>query len=65
MGPKEKTAIKQNIRVEILPEIRKYEEEYRSLLAEEASDCQVDEVAASHAIVKVVQEVELIQSQPN
>jgi hypothetical protein len=61
----EKDGINQRLRKEVLPEIRKYEEEYRSLLAEEASDCQVDEVAASHAIVKVVQEVELIQSQPN
>jgi hypothetical protein len=65
ISPKEKTAIKQNIRVEILPAIGMYEKEYWSILAKDAPDCQVDEVAASHAIVKVVQEVELIQSQPN
>jgi hypothetical protein len=64
-GFKEKTAIKQNIRVEILPAIRMYEKEYWSILAKDAPDCKVDEVAASHAIVKVVQEVELIQRQPN
>ncbi|MEG3967319.1 hypothetical protein QUA00_06765 [Microcoleus sp. T2B6] len=60
----EKNSIKQRLRREVLPEIRKYEEEYWSLLAEEPPDC-VDEVAASHAIVKVVEEVKLIQSQPN
>ena len=61
----EKNSIKQRLRREVLPEIRKYEEEYWSLLAEEARNCQVDEVAANNAIVKVVEEVKLIQSQPN
>lgn len=64
MSPKEATVIKQDIRVRILPAIRKHEVQYWSLLEEEAPDCQ-DEVAASNAIVKVVQEGELIQSQPN
>jgi hypothetical protein len=64
MSPKEATAIKQDIRVRILPAIRKHEVQYWSLLEEEAPDCQ-DEVAASNAIVKVVQEGQLIQSQPN
>ena len=61
----EKNSINQRLSQEVLPEIRKHEVEYWSLLEVEAPDCQVDEVAASNAIVKVVQEVELIQSQPN
>ncbi|NQE34344.1 hypothetical protein [Microcoleus asticus] len=65
IGPKEATAIKQDIRVRILPAIRRHEVEYWSLLEDEARDCQVDEVAASNAIFKVVEEVKLIQSQPN
>lgn len=50
----------------IMPRIRKYEEEkYWWRLAAEARSCEVAEADASQAIVKVVQEVELIQSQPN
>ena len=56
----EKNSIKQRLRQEVLPEIRNYEQEYWSLLAEEVPYCQVDEVAASKAIVEVVQKVEPI-----
>jgi hypothetical protein len=61
----EVTRIEQRIRERVLPKIRKYEREYWDILAAEAPSCEVAEVDASQAIVKVVQEVELIQSQPN
>lgn len=59
----EKTAIKQKIREQVLPEIRKYEAEYWDVLAQEARSCVVEEVDASHAIVEVVREVEQIENQ--
>lgn len=42
-----KNAIKQRIREEVLPEIRKYEAEYWQLLVQEARTCEVAEVDAS------------------
>ena len=65
MSPKESTAIEQDIRVRILPAIRKHEKQYWNVLVEEAPSCEVAEADASYAIVEVVQEVELIKSQPN
>ncbi|MFB2923000.1 MULTISPECIES: hypothetical protein [Aerosakkonema] len=63
--PKVYTAINQDIRVQILPEIRKYEAEYWQLLTQEARHCDVPEDDASLAIVEIVPEVEIIQSQPS
>jgi len=59
-----KTAIKQRIREEVLPEIRQLEAEYWDLLAQEAGFCKVEEVDARNAIVEVVGEVEHIEKQP-
>lgn len=59
------TSIKQRIRERVLPDIRKYEAEYWQLLAQEARTCDVAEVEASDAIIEVVHEVGLIQSQPD
>lgn len=60
--PREKTAIKQQIREELLPAIRKCEAEYWEALAQEARTCDIAETEASYAIVEVVQEVELVES---
>jgi hypothetical protein len=61
----EKTAIKQRIREQVLPELRKYEAEYWQLLAQEARSCTVAEVDATNAIVEVeAQVVRVIESQP-
>lgn len=57
----EKTAIRQRIREQVLPELRKYEVEYWDLLAQEARACAVEEVDARNAIVEVVRTVELIE----
>lgn len=59
-----KTAIKQRIREELIPEIRQGEAEYWDLLAQEAGFCTVEEVDAHNAIVEVVGEVEHIENQP-
>lgn len=59
-----KTAIKQRIREEVLPEIRQLEAESWDLLAQEAGFCKVEEVDARNAIVEVVGEVKQIQNQP-
>jgi hypothetical protein len=59
-----KTAIKQRIREELLPEIHQGEAEYWDLLAQEAGFCTVEEVDAGNAIVEVVREVEQIENQP-
>jgi phage anti-repressor protein len=59
----EKNSIKQRIRKEVLPELRQCEAEYWKILAQEARSCVVAEVDASHAIVDVVREVELIENQ--
>jgi hypothetical protein len=59
-----KTAIKQRIREETLPEIRQCEAEYWDILAQEAGFCTVEEVDARNAIVEVVGEVEQIENQP-
>lgn len=52
-----------------IPKIRKairdYEAEYWELLAQEARTCEVAEVDASHAIIEVVPEVEIIANQTN
>lgn len=52
-----------------IPKIRKticdYEVEYWQLLAQEARHCDVPEDDASLAIVEIVPEVEIIQSQPS
>lgn len=61
----EKDGINQRLRKEVLPEISKNEMEYWELLAQEVSTGEVAEADASYAIVEVVQEVELIKSQPN
>ena len=61
----EKTAIKQRIREQVLPELRKYEGEYWGLLAQEARFCAVEEVDARNVIVEVVREVQLIENKPN
>lgn len=45
-----------------MPELRQYEAEYWSLLAQEARFCEVPEEDASNAIVEVVREVELIET---
>lgn len=60
-----KNAIKQRIREEVLPELHKVEVEYWQLLEQEARTCTVAEVDAGNAIIEVVQEVELIENQPN
>ncbi|WP_017715956.1 hypothetical protein [Kamptonema formosum] len=61
-SPPLKTEMKQRIREQILPSIRKYEAEYWRLLAQEARFCEVPEEDASNAIVEVVREVELIET---
>ncbi|RCJ19563.1 hypothetical protein A6770_05310 [Nostoc minutum NIES-26] len=55
-----KIAINQQIRDDILPQIRKYQVEYWQLLAQVAPSCTVDEIDACNAIIQVVQEAELI-----
>ncbi len=59
----EKNSIKQRIRKEVLPELHQVEAEYWQLLAQEARTCEVAEVDASHAIIEVVPEVEIIANQ--
>jgi hypothetical protein len=61
----EKFDLEVRIENDILPRIRKYETEYWSILEKDTEKCVVEEVDARNAIVKVVQEVELIQIQPN
>ena len=58
-----KTTIKQRIREEVIPEIRQCEAEYWDLLAQKAGSCTVEEVDARNAIVEVVGEVEVMESQ--
>ncbi|MEH1853214.1 MAG: hypothetical protein V7L11_16440 [Nostoc sp.] len=60
-----KIAITQQIRDDILPQIRKFEAEYWQLLRQFAPSCEVEEVDARNAIVHVVQEVELIENKPS
>ncbi|MFB2896574.1 hypothetical protein ACE1CI_26980 [Aerosakkonemataceae cyanobacterium BLCC-F50] len=60
-----KNAIEQRIREEVLPELRQHEAEYWDVLALEARTCAVEEVEAQKAIDVVVQEVELIENNPN
>ncbi|MCL1463819.1 hypothetical protein [Argonema galeatum] len=60
-----KNAIEQRIREEVLPELRQCEAEYWEVLAQEARTCAVEEVEAQNAIDVVVQEVELIENNPN
>lgn len=60
-----KNAIKQRIREEVLPELHQVEAEYWQLLAQEARHCDVPEDDASLAIVEIVPEVQIIQSQPS
>lgn len=59
-----KTALRQRIREEVLPELRQCETEYWNILAQEAGSFTVEEVEARNAIVEVVGEVEQIQNQP-
>ena len=61
----EKNSIKQRIRKEVLPELHQVEKEYWKQLEQEARTCAVAEVDAGNAIIEVVQEVELIENQPN
>ncbi|MBD2182091.1 hypothetical protein H6S82_13175 [Planktothrix sp. FACHB-1355] len=61
----EKNSIKQRIRKEVLPELHQVEAEYWQLLAQEARNCDVPEDDASLAIVEIVPEVQIIQSQPS
>jgi hypothetical protein len=63
--PFDKIAIKLKIREQLMPEILQYETEYWSILEKHTEKCVVEEVDARNAIVKVVQEVKLIQIQPN
>ncbi len=60
-----KNAIKQRIREEVLPELRKVEAEYWEVLVQEARTCAVEEVEAQNAIVEIVPEVEEIANQPS
>ena len=60
-----KNTIKQRIREEVLPELRKYEAEYWEVLTQEVRYHSVEETEAISAITEVVQEVEVIQSQAN
>ncbi|NEQ66366.1 MAG: hypothetical protein F6K21_12850 [Symploca sp. SIO2D2] len=60
-----KEAIKKRIQEEVLPELLALETQYWQLLAQAARNCDVPEVEANDAIIEVVQEVELIQSQPD
>lgn len=60
-----KNAIKQRIREEVLPELRKVEAEYWEVLVEESRTCAVEEVDARNAIIEVVPEVEAIANQPS
>ena len=61
------TRIKQRLRERVLPDIRKYENEYWEVLRQEAEarSCALEEVEAENAIVEVVQVVERIEKQPN
>jgi len=59
-----KNAIKQRIREEVLPELRKVEAEYWEVLVQEARTCGVEEVEAQNTIVEIVPEVEAIANQP-
>ncbi|MEG4084381.1 hypothetical protein [Microcoleus sp. POL10_C6] len=49
-----KTALRQRIREEVLPELRQCETEYWDLLAQESAFSTVEEVDARNAIVEVV-----------
>jgi hypothetical protein len=60
-----KNAIKQRIREEVLPELRKVEAEYWEVLVQEARTCTVEEVDARNAIIEVVPKVEAIANQPS
>ncbi|MCC5626033.1 hypothetical protein [Nostoc sp. CHAB 5715] len=55
-------AINQQIRDDILPQIRRYEVEYWQLLAQDAPSCAIEEFDARNAIVHVVQEVKRIEN---
>jgi hypothetical protein len=60
-----KNAIKQRIREEVLPELRKVEAEYWEVLVQEARTCGLEEVEAHNTIVEIVPEVEAITNQPS
>jgi hypothetical protein len=60
-----KTAIQQRIKEEVLPELRQCEAEYWELLAQESRSCTVAEDDAGNAIVEVVREVQVIESNSN
>ncbi|OUL18192.1 hypothetical protein [Nostoc sp. 106C] len=58
----ERTAIKQRIRQEILPDIRQFEAEYWELLAQQARSTTVAEADASNAIIEVESQVVQLMS---
>ncbi|OUL24312.1 hypothetical protein BV378_18080 [Nostoc sp. RF31YmG] len=57
-----RTAIKQRIRQEILPDIRQFEAEYWQLLAQQARSTTVAEADASNAIIEVESQVVQLMS---
>lgn len=53
-----KTAIKQRLREEVLPELRREEVEYWELLRQVSYECDIQETDAQDAIVKVVTQID-------
>jgi uncharacterized protein (DUF2236 family) len=60
-GAIERNTIKLTISKQVLPEIRKYEQEYWQILAAEANSFVIDETDADIAIIEVLQTIEQIQ----
>jgi uncharacterized coiled-coil protein SlyX len=58
----EKTAIKQRLREQVLPDIQKYEQEYYSLLNQLGGSLNIDESDANQAIVELDQQVAWLET---
>lgn len=63
-SPNVRNEAKQRIKREIMPNIRKYEAEYWSLLRQSANASDIAELESQSAISTVVQNYEIIQAKP-
>lgn len=61
--PLQSSQIKQRIRIQILPEIRKYEEEYWHILAEQNQSLTISEPEAEVVVGEIVQQVNHLETQ--
>jgi hypothetical protein len=65
-APEDKMRLDQKLRIEVLPEIQKYEEEYWEILASQQDDLEITESEAETAITEMVNQIDYIEtSQPD